>query len=172
MNLFLENNIFEFDSELFKQIIGTAMGSKPAPHYANIFLSTKIDNIIWEIAAEFQDGKHFTLKLLKRFLDDIFFIFIGGTKTLHNFFEKINNIHPNMKFVMHHTTPESELIQQQCQCQPIESVPFLDTACSIEEGKVFFIYIESLLTEISFYFQTVAIQTVAKRIFLSPSLCA
>ena len=50
LELVLKNNIFEFNEELFKQVIGTAMGCKPAPDYANIFMTQRIDPKIIEIA--------------------------------------------------------------------------------------------------------------------------
>ena len=51
MNLILYNNIFEFHESYWKQNIGAAMGSKPVPHYANIFIS-KIDKKIEALAEE------------------------------------------------------------------------------------------------------------------------
>ena len=45
MKLILYNNIFEFHESFWKQNIGAAMGSKPVPHYANIFMS-RIDKKI------------------------------------------------------------------------------------------------------------------------------
>jgi hypothetical protein len=42
LEIILENNIFEFDSELYKQNVGAAMGCKPVPRYANVFM-TNID---------------------------------------------------------------------------------------------------------------------------------
>ena len=36
LELILTQNIFEFDEKLYKQLIGTAMGCKPAPDVANI----------------------------------------------------------------------------------------------------------------------------------------
>ena len=38
LEIVLKYNIFEFNKELFIQLIGTAMGSRPAPSYAKIFL--------------------------------------------------------------------------------------------------------------------------------------
>ena len=49
---------------------------------------------------------------MKRFLDDIFLIFLGTTEKLHQFFKEINEIHPNIKFTMLHTTPETNMVQQ------------------------------------------------------------
>ena len=53
----LRYNIFEFNKELFIQLIGTAMGSRPAPSYANIFMAKKIDPLILEISKNVGGGK-------------------------------------------------------------------------------------------------------------------
>ena len=78
MNLILYNNIFEFHESYWKQNIGAAMGSKPVPHYANIFMS-KIDKKIEALAEE---DKVTHLALLKRFLDDFFLLYFGSTAWL------------------------------------------------------------------------------------------
>ena len=39
LEIVLKHNIFEFNKDLFIQIIGTAMGSRPAPSYANLFMA-------------------------------------------------------------------------------------------------------------------------------------
>ena len=58
MELILKYNIFRFDKNLYQQKIGTAMGSKPAPLYANIYLPKRIDNEIEQIGHEYgQDGQ-------------------------------------------------------------------------------------------------------------------
>ena len=38
MNLVLKHNVFEFDEKFYLQIQGTAMGTKMAPAYANLFM--------------------------------------------------------------------------------------------------------------------------------------
>ena len=43
LELVLQFNIFEFNTGLFLQMIGTAMGTRAAPSYANIFMARKID---------------------------------------------------------------------------------------------------------------------------------
>ena len=40
LEIVVSQNIFEFNNELFIQQIGTAMGTKYAPTYANIFMNT------------------------------------------------------------------------------------------------------------------------------------
>ena len=47
MDLVQKYNIFEFhDGQLWKQLIGVAMGIHPAPSYANIYLAKRIDEAI------------------------------------------------------------------------------------------------------------------------------
>ena len=134
LEIVLENNIFEFDKELYKQDIGTAMGAQPAPSYANMFMDKKIDKKLWQIAKENSTSEESQLKFMKRFLDDILTVFTGSVKELHKFLEDINKIHPNIKFTMTHTTPPE--MYGQCSCEALDAVPFLDTKCSIKEGFI------------------------------------
>ena len=97
LEFILKYNIFEFNQELYQQVIGTAMGTIPAPPYANIFMANKIDDKIKEAASKMKDCEEDSIKLLKRFLDDIFMIYFGSTKRLHNLLKEINKIHPNIK---------------------------------------------------------------------------
>ena len=105
------------------------MGSKPIPPYANIFMA-KIDQLIRNL-----DIKN-SIKLFKRFLDDLFFLYAGSTKSLHALFDKINQMHPTIKFTMAHTTIEHEKIDEKCNCEPLQSIPFLDTLCTIRNGII------------------------------------
>ena len=43
LELVLQYNIFEHDSTLYRQQIGTSMGSKPGPDFSNIFMARRID---------------------------------------------------------------------------------------------------------------------------------
>ena len=82
--------------------------TKPAPHYANNCMARKIDKKFWEIAEKYMENGIIPLKFMKRFLDDLFLIFVGSILELHAFFEDINKIHPTIKFTMAYTTPASE----------------------------------------------------------------
>ena len=46
LEIILKYNIFEFNSDLYLQIIGNAMVTRPAVSYANIFMARRIDNKI------------------------------------------------------------------------------------------------------------------------------
>ena len=130
-------SIFEFDKKIYKQQFGTSMGSRPAPPYANLFMAKNIDEQIRKIAEKYQENGEIPLKSMKRFLDDIFLIFIGTIQNLHKFFQEINTIHPQIKFTMSHTTPKAEQdLPPSCSCKPTESIPYLDTSCQIKQGKI------------------------------------
>ena len=53
---------------------------------------------------------------------------------LHAYFEEINKLHPHIKFTMSHTTPDTE--KGDCSCIPLDSIPYLDTSCSIKRGRI------------------------------------
>ena len=73
---------------------------------------------------------------MKRFLDDFFIIFNGSTKRLHDFFHEINQIHPSIKLTMNHTAIAGEAPGDKCDCEKKSAIPFLDTLCSIKNGKI------------------------------------
>ena len=133
LEILLHNNYFEFNGELFKQTIGAAMGSQPIPNYANIFMSRKIDRKILSIFEKYAAEENISLKLFKRFLDDLFFIFRGSTRTLHRILDDINEIHPSIRLTMSHTSIEEE---EPCDCPKKETIPYLDVSLSIKNGKI------------------------------------
>ncbi len=66
----LKSNLFHFNSKLFLQKIGTAMGTRVAPTLANIFMAV-VDELLKECAVkENLDFIHF----FKWFIDDILMI--------------------------------------------------------------------------------------------------
>ena len=109
------------------------MGSRPSPSIANIFLSKKIDPVIFAIAENYKSG-NFSLRFFKQFLDDLFLVIRGSTKLLHDFIEEINRIHPSIKFTMSHTKVYSEY--NQCSCPEKSDISFLDTLLSLKEDKI------------------------------------
>ena len=137
IELVLKHNIFEFNNQLFQQLIGTAMGTKCAPNYSNIFMARKIDPEILRMAINHGDGT-FPIKIFKRFLDDIIMIWCGSVERLHSFIKEINTINTSIQFTLCHTFLPSTLTTNipDCQCERISSLPFLDTSLSIQDGKV------------------------------------
>ena len=133
MVLDIFTNIFEFNGQLYKQLIGAAMGSAPIPAYANIFMARKLDKVIIEIIEQMSQTENILLEVFKRFLDDLFFIFIGNMKVLHKILDLINLIHPSIKFTMKHTFI-NEL--DPCDCKRTVHIPFLDVSLSLKNGKI------------------------------------
>ena len=112
------------------------MGSKPSPPYSDIFMAEKIDEVIFYLALKMRESHKSSLLLLKRFLDDLFLIFIGSTKSLHIFYDAISKIHPNIKFTITHTSIPDEPENMKCDCETRSTIPFLDTLCEIRDGRI------------------------------------
>ena len=86
----LKNNIFEHNETFYKQLRGTAIGTKMAPPYAIIFLGFLEENIL-------SDRE---LKPLAwwRYIDDIFMLWQHGEEELKKFLDALNCYHPTIKF--------------------------------------------------------------------------
>ena len=66
----------------------------------------------------------------------MFKIFLGTTKQLHNLWNYMNKIHPLVKFILKHTKPDYDQDEHHCDCKRENSVPYLDTFCSIKNGRI------------------------------------
>ena len=80
----LENNVFSFNDEYFLQACGTAMGTRMAPCYANIFMA--------ELEENFLSGYPYKPLAYYRYIDDIFIIWSHGLDLLHDFINSINTV--------------------------------------------------------------------------------
>ena len=89
-NLVLTNNVFEFNGKFYLQTQGTAMGTKMPPSYANIFMG-KIEQQLRQIGGE-------NIFLWKRFIDDIFMVWLGTEEELKSYLSTINTIRATIKF--------------------------------------------------------------------------
>ena len=94
LRIILKNNIFTFNDDIYSQEEGSDMGPKHTPHYADIFMARIIDPFIKILAKKYEEG---TIDFIKRFLDDLFKIFIGTTKNLHLLLDEMNQMHPNQE---------------------------------------------------------------------------
>ena len=86
----LKNNIFQFDEKTFKQVCGTAIGTKLAPPYAILFMGDLEEKIL-----------HASQKkpmIWWRYIDDIFFIWEHGEESLEKFLNNLISFHPTIKF--------------------------------------------------------------------------
>ena len=100
----LTKNYFKFNDKLYKQIQGTAMGTRMAPNYAIIFMHYLETNFLSNYPKQ--------PKIWLRFRDDIFMIWKEGKPELEKFLDAFNSYHPTIKFM--HTIDENE-------------IPFMDT---------------------------------------------
>ena len=90
LTLVLKCNNFEFNGRHYLQIQGTAMGTKMAPSYANLFMGRLEKQLLQSV----------TPKLLSwlRFIDDIDMKWIHGRETLEAFLDTVNSFHPTIRF--------------------------------------------------------------------------
>ena len=86
----LKNNYFEHNSRVFRQLKGTAIGTKMAPSYSILFMGELEENIL-----EKCELKPF---IWWRYIDDIFMIWEHGEEKLKEFLSFLNNCHPSIKF--------------------------------------------------------------------------
>ena len=100
LRIILTMNNFTFNQHHYLQIHGTAMGTKMAPSFANLFLA------IFETNALSNAPSH--SHAWWRYLDDVFMspddVFrTEGLDHLKKFVDYLNNIHPTIKFTSNHS---------------------------------------------------------------------
>ena len=110
LNLVLTCNNFQFDNKHYLQIGGTAMGTKLAPSFANIFMGWFEENFVYHY--------HKQPLIWKRYIDDIFIVWQHGPDTLTDFVKHLNTCHETIKFTQESST---------------ESINFLDITVSIDK---------------------------------------
>ena len=109
----LENNYFEFNGDVKKQISGTAIGTKFAPPYACIFMD--------DLETKFLQSQSLQPLVWFRYIDDIFFIWTHGNDKLEKFLDDLNSFDNNVKFTL-----ESRK----------DNVTFLDLIVKLSEGRL------------------------------------
>ena len=103
LNIVLTQNYFQFNDSMYHQVQGTAMGTKMAPSYANLFMAELEERLLRNSP---------TVPILwKRYIDDILCIWPGSQQSLDHFTQFLNGAHPTIKFT--------------CESSP-HSVDFLD----------------------------------------------
>ena len=88
----LTKNNFTFNGKQYLQVGGTAMGTKLAPSYANIFMG--------HLEQELLAGHHKKPSLWLRFIDDIFVVWPHSLDDLNAFLTYMNSYHDTIKFTM------------------------------------------------------------------------
>ncbi len=95
LNIVLAHNHFQFNDTMYHQIQGTAMGTKMAPAYANIFMSELEENLL--------DKYHTKPLVWKRYIDDVLCLWQGNEEQLKLFIDYLNQSHPTIKFTYEHS---------------------------------------------------------------------
>ena len=92
LSLVLGGNYFEFDQKIYKQLIGTAMGTRVTCSYACLFMS-------WlESTRLLGNWKGVKPHLWHRFIDDVWFVWRGSEEELKDFIKHLNSSHRLIKF--------------------------------------------------------------------------
>ena len=91
LNMILTMNNFRFDGDDYLQIAGTAMGTRVAPTYENIFMSDFEDKFVYSYRKQ--------PLFWARFIDDIFFVWEHGEEELLEFIHHLNTVHRTIKFM-------------------------------------------------------------------------
>ena len=113
LTLVLKNNNFTFDGNHYLQINGTAMGTRMAPSYANIFMGDLEERLLLSSLQQ-------PLSMF-RFIDDVDMKWTHGDKELDEFLEHANSIHPSIKL----TNEVSKT-----------KMSFLDTTTTVKEDNM------------------------------------
>ena len=90
LTLILKCNNFEFKGKHYLQVQGTAMGTKMAPAYANIFMGRLEGQLLRSISL-----KPFSWF---RFIDDVDMKWTHGPENLEIFLQEANSFHPTIRF--------------------------------------------------------------------------
>ncbi|CAM4539466.1 unnamed protein product [Lepidochelys kempii] len=109
----LNHNYFTFGDNVYLQISGTAMGTRMAPQYANIFMA--------DLEQRFLSSRPLKPLLYLRYIDDIFIIWTHGKEALEEFHHDFNNFHPTINLSLVQSTQE---------------IHFLDTTVLINNGHI------------------------------------
>ena len=91
----LKNNIFEHNLSFYKQLRGTAIGTKMAPPYAIIFLG--------DLEERFFSDCDISSLVWWQYIDNIFMLWQHGEKALKKFLEILNSYHPTIKFTANYS---------------------------------------------------------------------
>ena len=90
-DIVLKCNVFNFDGQIYEQIQGTAMGTRMAPSYANLFMD--------RFERAFLAQEPLQPLVWKRYIDDIICIWTGTRNKLESFLARLNTAHRTLRFM-------------------------------------------------------------------------
>ena len=106
-------NNFSFNGEHYLQTQGTAMGTRMAPSYANLFMTKLEETLLTQTTI--------SPRIWWRYIDDVFAIWDKGQDELENFLQQINTFHNTIKFTAEWST---------------DRVSFLDTTVILDADTI------------------------------------
>ena len=116
IRMILTMNNFSFNNEHYLQVHGTAMGTRMAPSYANLFMG-KFE----QHAIENAPLKPF---VWWRFIDDVFMIWTEGEEHLKDFIRYLNSVHASIKFTHEYSNSSHQ------------TLPFLDIQVHLSNNHI------------------------------------
>ena len=121
--LVLKSNAFRFGDIMYRQIMGTAMGTPMAPNYANLFMAKFEEDLI----TSYYTATGFKPLVWYRYIDDIYLIWTYGEEELQKFLQYADNFSrmKNMKSEIRFEVNQSE-----------KEVNFLDVSVTMENGQL------------------------------------
>ena len=90
LDLILKENSFQFNGENYLQTHGTAMGTKMAVAFANIFMADFETKLIRQSRIKPTEWK--------RYIDNVFSLWNKSKQDINLFIEQANQFHPSIKF--------------------------------------------------------------------------
>ena len=120
VKLVMMKNIFTFNNQHWLQLLGTSMGSRVSPSWANLFYGVLEKKILQNCPQHLKQH----IFLWKRFIDDMLVIFTGSWEQFEEFFEYLNSTHPTIKY------------DEPCYYSDTNSCNFLDLKISITENRI------------------------------------
>ena len=118
IRMILTNNTFTFNGQRYRQINGTAMETKMASSYTNLFMGNFEQKAL---AAATQPPPPPPPPIWWRYIDDIFLLWTHGEEKLNDFITYLNNLHPTIKFTSSFSYNE---------------IPFLDVKVMLLNGRL------------------------------------
>ena len=109
-------NNFTFNHQHLLQIHSTAMGTRMAPSYANLFMGKLEQHAI--------ENAPFKPFVWWRFIDVIFMVWTKGEDNLKTFLNYMNSIHPTIKFTGEYSNSSNQ------------ALPFLDVKVHLSNNQI------------------------------------
>ena len=113
LTMVLKKNNFEFNNLHYLQVGGTAMGTRLAPSYANLFMDHFERHHVYTY--------HTQPLLWKRYIDDIFILWHRDVTELQDFIDNLNQCLPSINFETHISDSE---------------ISFLDVKVKINDNSI------------------------------------